>query len=239
MADYRTHITVSGCLGVGYGAGAALACGFNGVQGALAGLLTGIAGMLPDLDSQSGRPVREIFGVTAALAPMAMMPRLYHWGGTSEGALLLAVLLYLVVKYGAGLLLGMTSVHRGMFHSLPALLIAAEVTFLGFPSEDLAVRALMALGVASGFASHLVLDEIYSVEWSGLQIKLKSSAGSAIKFLGTDWTANILTYGLLFTLTYASLLDGHRLQKQRHHLPAVEQNPYPQARQPVLDVFSR
>jgi membrane-bound metal-dependent hydrolase YbcI (DUF457 family) len=43
------------------------------------------------------------------------------------------------------------TVHRGMFHSIPALIIAAEVTFLAYHSDDIKVRMLMAIGTGLGF----------------------------------------------------------------------------------------
>ena len=207
MAGYREHISVSGLLGVGYGLGAVFALGFTPVQGALAGILTWVAGMLPDLDSQSGRPVREIFGLLAAVAPFVMMRHLMQWAGDPEGAMLLAVLIYAGIRYGAGTVLGRISVHRGMFHSVPALLIAAELAFLGYKSESNTVKLLMAGGVAVGFLSHLVLDELYSVEWTGIRIRLNKAAGSAIKLVGKNLVPNIVTYSLLMVLTYATLVS--------------------------------
>jgi membrane-bound metal-dependent hydrolase YbcI (DUF457 family) len=208
VANYQTHITVSGAIGVGYGAAAVLGAGFSPVHGALAACLTGIAGMLPDLDSESGRPVREVFGVLAAVAPMLLMRRLEAWGGSADAALLLAVLVYVSIRYGAANVLNLVAIHRGMFHSIPAMLIAAELTFLAYKGDTAGVKLLMAGGVALGFLSHLVLDEIYSVKWDGAIVRLKSSAGSAVKFIGKSWAANIVTYGLLFTLSYALLVDG-------------------------------
>ena len=67
MAAYREHITVSGTLGMAYAFGAVFMFGFSITQSLIAAVLTWIGGMLPDLDSQSGKPVRELFGVTAAL----------------------------------------------------------------------------------------------------------------------------------------------------------------------------
>src|SRR5579871_5307922 len=184
MAAYREHITVSFALGAGVACGSVLGLNFTPYQGALAGCLTGIGGMLPDLDSQSGKPVREIFGLTAALAPMLLMRRLLEWGGGTDGAMFYAVILYVIIRYGAAKALGTFSVHRGMFHSVPAMLIAAELAFLGYKSESIRVKSLMGIGVAIGFLSHLVLDEIYAVEWTGTRIKLNKFAGSAVKFFG-------------------------------------------------------
>jgi membrane-bound metal-dependent hydrolase YbcI (DUF457 family) len=212
MANYQTHLTVSGMLGVTYGLSAAYTGPFNGVQRALAGCLTGIAGMLPDLDSESGRPVREVFGAVAAIAPLVLMNRLETWGGGREAALLLAVLVYVAIRYGAANVLKLVSVHRGMFHSIPAMLIAGELTFLGYQHPDVRVKLLMGVGVALGFGSHLLLDEIYSVSWNGVIVRMKASAGSALKLVGKDWSANIVAYGLLFTLSYAMLVDGGLLK---------------------------
>lgn len=212
MAGFRTHVTVSSLLGIAYGAAGTFLGDFTPVQGALAGCLTGVSGMLPDLDSDSGRPLQEIFSLTAAVAPAVMMRRLGHWGGGPEGAALLAILLYVGIRYGAASILQLITVHRGMYHSFPALLIAAELTFLGYQSESIAVKLLMAGGVAAGFASHLILDEIYSVQWNGMRVKLKSSAGTAMKWFGKNWADNIVAYGLLFTLSYGVLVDGGLLQ---------------------------
>jgi hypothetical protein len=100
--------------------------------------------------------------------------------------MLFAILAYAFVKYGGAFLLGKLTVHRGMFHSIPALLIASELTFLGYHSEEMRVRVLMAVGVGIGFLSHLVLDEMYSVQWDGMKVRLASSAGTAMKFFGPE-----------------------------------------------------
>ncbi|GAB4143146.1 MAG: hypothetical protein Tsb009_14030 [Planctomycetaceae bacterium] len=207
MAGYRQHISFSGILGVGYGLAANYLLGFTPVQGALAGVLTWVAGMLPDLDSETGKPVREVFSLLGAVAPLAMMGHLLKWGGNPETAMLYAVLLYGVVRYGGAALVGKLSVHRGMFHSIPALLIAAELTFLAYESESVMVKVLMAGGVGLGFLSHLVLDEIYAVEWSGIRIRLNKAAGSAMKMVGRNFFPNVFTYALLCVLTYAALVD--------------------------------
>lgn len=207
MAGYREHISVSGLLGVGYGVLATWGLGFTPVQGALAGCITGVGGMLPDVDSQSGKPIRELFNLVAALAPVVMMRRLLEWGQTTDGAMLLAIIIYVAIRYGGAALLGRLSVHRGMFHSIPALLIAAELTFLGYKSEFMSVKLLMAVGVGLGFLSHLILDELYSVEFTGVRLKLNKAAGSAFKFFSKSLPANAFAYGLLATLTYVTLID--------------------------------
>ena len=208
MAGYNTHITVSSFLGVGVGAAAHFALGFTPVQAVLSGILTGIGGMLPDLDSQSGKPVREISALTAAVAPLLMMRRLLVWGRDSDGAFLLAILLYGLIRYGGASILAKISVHRGMFHSIPAMIIAGELTFLGYIHTDIKVKFLMGASIALGFLSHLILDEIWAVQWNGIKVKFNKFSGSAMKMFGPNWGPNIFCYGLMFTLTWGIFVDG-------------------------------
>ncbi|HLJ11084.1 MAG TPA: metal-dependent hydrolase [Planctomycetaceae bacterium] len=212
MANYQTHLAVSGIMGVAYGTAASALCAFSPVHGALACCLTCLAGMLPDLDSETGRPVREVFGALAAATPFLMSNRLEAWAGGRDGAVLLALAIYVAIRYGGANLLALLAVHRGMFHSIPAMLIAAELAFLACKFDSLRVRLLLAGGVAVGFASHLALDELYSVKWDGALVALKSSAGSAVKFLSKNWSANIVAYGLLASLSYAVLVDTGYIQ---------------------------
>ena len=208
MAAYREHITVSGTLGIAYAFSAVFALGFSITQATIAAILTWIAGMLPDMDSQSGKPVRELFGVTAALAPLLLLQHTNELGISDDRAMLFSLLLYGGVRYGGAAVLGKLTVHRGMFHSIPALVIAAEATFLSYHSPEIRVRLLMAMGVALGFMSHLVLDEMYSVQWDGVRVKLSKSAGSAVKFFGRDALPNGMALGLMMFLTYASLTSA-------------------------------
>ena len=215
MAAYREHITVSGMLGMAYAFAAVIMLGFSITQSIIAAILTWIAGMLPDLDSESGKPVRELFGVTSALAPLLLLQHTNRFGISGDRAMLFSLLLYGGVRYGGASLLGKLTVHRGMFHSIPALLIAAELTFLSYPHSENRVRLLMASGVAIGFLSHLILDEMYSVGWDGARIKLKRSAGSAMKFFGTNSLANGTCLGLMMFLSYATLSSAGIIKDPR------------------------
>jgi len=213
LAGYREHISVSGMMGLAYAFAAIFLFGFTAVQAAVAAILTWVAGMLPDLDSETGRPVRELANVTAAIAPMLLFQHSSSIGVSSDRAMLVALVIYGAVRYGAPEILGRLTVHRGMFHSIPALLIASEITFLGYYSHDVRVRLLMAIGVGIGFLSHLVLDEVYSVQWNGVRIRLKKSAGSALKFMGKESLPNGFTLGLLMFLTWASLNSAGLLER--------------------------
>ena len=211
MAAFREHVIFSSVLGVGYGAGASLALGFTPVQGCLAAVLTAVAGMLPDLDLDHGRPAQELFGLLAGVAPLLLVGRVLQWlhlPADREMVMLGMVVLYVVIRYGLSKVIPHFSVHRGMFHSVPAMLIAAEMAYLSYPSDSSRVKLLVGAGVALGFFSHLLLDEIYSVEISGVKVGLKKSSGTAIKMFGEAFLPNVLTFALAATLSYATLQEA-------------------------------
>ncbi|MGH7169225.1 MAG: metal-dependent hydrolase [Gemmataceae bacterium] len=201
MAAFKQHVTFSSLLGVGYAAALAGA-GFEWVHSVLAGSLCGIAGMLPDLDSPSGRPVRELFGITAIAVPLLLAYRLRQSGMEPEQLVLLAAFLYLLIRFGLSWAFKHLTVHRGMFHSIPAMLIAGEAVFLAHDCPDNRSRLMLAGGIMLGFLSHLVLDEIYAVDMNGLTPRFNKAAGSALKFFSKSWAASLGTWLLLGGLTY-------------------------------------
>lgn len=207
MADFKTHITVSTALGVGYGAVAYAQFGVPAPTCVLAGTLCSVSGMLPDLDSDSGVPLRESLSFAAACVPMLCLDRFRHLGWPMESIALAAAGVYLVIRFGFGKLLKKYTVHRGMFHSIPAAAIAGECAFLVCASGDIYMRAYKACAVVAGFMSHLILDEIWSVKVSGGRIGLKSSSGTAMKLWGDSGWANISCYGKLILLGVVVLND--------------------------------
>ncbi len=209
MAGFKTHITTSTVLGIGYGA---TAYGMYNVPiptCVMAGGLCSVAGMFPDLDSGPGRPLRESLAFAAAVVPMLLLHRLQHAGLPPETIVMIGGALYLGIRFGLAWLLRKYTVHRGMFHSLPACAIAAELTFLlcGREGEGLWIRYFNAGAVVLGFMSHLVLDEIWSIEFKTGIPRLKSSFGTAIKLWSGSMWASLATYVYLGALTYFIVQD--------------------------------
>lgn len=210
MAGFRTHITVSGALGFVYGGCAVQPLGFTTEAGVLAAGVTAVGGMLPDLDSDSGVPIREMFSLAAVVLPLMFVRRMIHAGVSPEGILASLLFGYLFVRYVLANVFKELTVHRGMFHSVPAMLIAGLCVYLAYHSPDRGIRVLLACGVMAGFLSHLVLDEIYSVDWRGVRPKLKSSAGTALKLASPSLPATAVCYLILGGLAYLAYLDYER-----------------------------
>jgi membrane-bound metal-dependent hydrolase YbcI (DUF457 family) len=207
MAGFRTHITASTALGIGYAAGAHYFFGVPPETCVLAGGLCSVSGMLPDLDSDSGVPLRESVAFAAAAVPVMMIRRFERLGMPLETMILAGMGIYLVLRFGLATLLKKYTVHRGMFHSLPAALIAAELTFLIFDRDDLWLRYYTAGAVLVGFLSHLVLDEIWSIGFRHGLPRLKKSFGTAMKIWGDSLWANVSTYAKVILLTYLVVQD--------------------------------
>ena len=200
MAGFKTHITVSGLLGVVAGAFGAWQWQLDWGPVCLAAGLTALGGMLPDLDSDSGVPVRELFGLAAAFIPILLLHRLRRAGLTHDQMLVVLIGVYLLVRYGLSEYFKRLTVHRGMFHSIPALLITGLIVYLLYDHTDARVRWYLAGGAMLGFLSHLVLDELYAVDLRGLVPRLNNFAGSALKLFSDSWSANAFTYAFLFVL---------------------------------------
>lgn len=207
MASYRTHLATSTTLGAGYAA-IGYAAGLPLPTCALAAGLCGLAGILPDLDSKSGIPVREAVSFTAAIVPLLMLNRFILMGWSTETIVLVGGLIYLAIRFGMVEIFRRYTVHRGMWHSVPAAMTAATVTFLICACPDMTLRWYKAGAVLTGYMAHLVLDEIYSIQWNSGRLRFKKSFGTACKFWSrqSQW-ANVSTYGKLILFILLALGD--------------------------------
>ena len=210
MASYRGHLVFASTLGMAYGGLAVWKLDYDWGRSLLGVGLTTVGGLLPDLDSDSGVPVRELFSLTAVMVPLFAQESLMHRGLTPEQIVVCLRAIYLFIRFGLAEFFKRLTVHRGMFHSIPALLTAGLATYLLFHVRSHFERLYFAGAVMLGYLSHLALDEIYSVDFNGIQIKFNKYAGSALKFFSPSWVANMLCYGILGALAYFTLLTWPR-----------------------------
>jgi hypothetical protein len=211
MAGFETHITVSTVTGAAYGL-------WGWQSGApvetciLASGLCSVAGMLPDLDSDSGRPVQEMSCFAAAVIPMLMLDRFHDFGWSHEMMVLAAVAIYVAVRFGVAEVFKRYTVHRGMWHSIPACITCGLIAFLIVAGNDLAPRAFKAGAVSLGFFSHLVIDELWSLGLSRGRLSVKKSLGTALKFWGGNPYANFSAYAKLAVLSFLAVGDPMLMQ---------------------------
>jgi hypothetical protein len=231
MADFKTHITGSTLIGIGLGA-VGLRCGFSPETCLLATGLCSVSGILPDLDSSSGVPYRESVAFISAFVPVLLIQRFQHLGWNRETIVLAVALIYIGIRFGVGEIFRRYTVHRGMWHSIPAAASIGLLFFLITDSQNLNLRLYWSAAAVIGFMTHLLLDELYSVDFRG--VRLKKSFGTALKF----WTSNglwpnISTYGKLAILIFlvwsdptlgqpAPQQDSSRFRTARQVLESLE-----------------
>jgi hypothetical protein len=214
MASYRGHLMFSTSLGVAYGAVAVWVGGVHWTTALLGGGLTSVSGLLPDLDSDSGVPVRALFCLAAVLTPALLLTRILALGLPLLQSVLLILGLAFLIRYPCAAIFKHLTVHRGMFHSIPGMLIAGLVVFLAYHHGDVMVRLFLAGGTMIGFLSHLVLDELCSVNLEGAKIRLNKAAGSAVKLFSSSRTASLTAYAILAGLLYVAWPDLRSVGRQ-------------------------
>jgi membrane-bound metal-dependent hydrolase YbcI (DUF457 family) len=215
MADFKTHMAVSTATGVALAA-AGYQAGMSWDTCAVAGCLCSVSGMLPDLDSDSGRPLREATAMGAAVVPMLMAERLQQLSLNHDTMVLIAVVSYLLIRFLVAEIFRRYTVHRGMWHSLPAAATCGMVAFLVISSEDIGIRLFKTAAVVLGFLSHLILDEVWSVDFKRGSYTFKQSFGTALKLWGNKRSANLVSYALLVIVGVLVYQDQGFMQK--YHL---------------------
>jgi len=210
MALFREHISVGAIVAI---IGVVLAYHYAYVTDwrllAWLFVVTVVASMLPDVDSDSSLPFHFVYGLfTVICVGVALLYTLVtgwdSWYELAGRPLVVGIVVWFVV---GGIVKRLTK-HRGMFHSLPAALILSlchllVVRALGYGDT---AGVLLAAGAGLGYIAHLVLDELHStVSVDGSLFKPRRSLGTALKLFSGSRTATIFTYVLLATLVYAAL----------------------------------
>ena len=163
---------------------------------------TCIGSILPDLDSDNSTPFSIAFGVLSILAGSlafafcVQQREMTAW----RSWLWIPPLVALVVRHGVAKVFQKLTSHRGIFHSLPMMVIVTGIAASVLEPLHLdPVDALMvSLSVGLGFLSHLVLDEIYSgVSFEGLVLGPKKSFGTALTLTSPSIVVTLLTYLVL------------------------------------------
>jgi hypothetical protein len=221
MAGFRMHVGTSTVLGIGYAGALNLAFGVPLDTSIVAGAMCGFSGMLPDLDSDYGVPLRETMAFAAATLPMMLVARFQSLKLSHDAMALIAVGMYLFIRFGVTKIIRKYTVHRGMFHSIPTMLIFVGLAFLITGACPIEFRCYKAGGVMIGFMSHLVLDEIYAIEWKGGRWRLKKSFGTAIKFWGDDAWSNFTTYAKLAIVAMMILGEPSVMQQIEARNPQI------------------
>lgn len=140
-----------------------------------------IGGVLPDMDLKNSRASQALFSVLGVFAGLAWlfanMPDftgLELWLGT--------IAVFLLIRFPVAYAFHRFTTHRGVFHSLAAAIMVGVLScaIAWQYTQTSALQCwLIGLALTSGYLVHLILDEIYSVDFTGGRIR--RSFGTAVK----------------------------------------------------------
>lgn len=166
-------------------------------------MLGTVGGLLPDLDSDNSTPIKLGFNLISFVFAFALV---MHW--RSELSLLSLMVLWLAgyafMRYVVFYIFTNLTVHRGVIHSVPYMMILGlGLTCLSYYvlQASLSASWFYGLFLFTGAMVHLLLDELYSVNLSNM--KMKRSSGTAMKFYQhKDKWWYLLLYVILALLLY-------------------------------------
>lgn len=193
MANYKTHVTVGAVVSSAV-ALLLLVKGHATVVGAciFAGVGT-VGSILPDIDLHYSTPSKKLFylfgGIAALIASMSAMQNqllLHETIVSAAGG-------FLLVRFGAREFFYQACDHRGAMHSVIVAVISAEITAIVAMHGFMFSRTnslIMAGFMFGGFLLHLLLDEIYSVDFENRRIK--RSFGTALKLVSDNRLINMV-----------------------------------------------
>lgn len=213
MANFATHLGV-GTIASGMAATLAVATEMISQSDIITLALAGAMGsVLPDIDLKDSRSSRIIFFALGLFLSFVVLFNVVSKYSIAE-LWIIWIGTFLAVRYFGHILFHNFTVHRGVFHSILAalffLMVTAAIFHLGF-GADPRIAWLSGVFMFFGYLVHLLLDEIYSVDFNGNRVK--RSFGTALKFVEKrDWAATFLmivaTVGVYFmTPPFASFFD--------------------------------
>jgi len=186
-------------------------------------LLGSLGGLLPDIDSGNSVPIQMAFTLASILFAFLLMFSAARWFSTVAELLLLWIAAFLLLRRILFALLARLTTHRGIFHSLPAVLfftlLGATLAFWIWPLTSTQAW-LGGLFIGLGYLVHLLLDELYSVNLYGLHTR--RSAGSAIKlwYRKSPAASTAMYLAVLLTFPFAPSLGPLATALSRHEFTA-------------------
>jgi hypothetical protein len=198
MADFATHLGW-GTVGAGLAASATYAADIVPAGDLLTLTTAGLIGsVLPDIDLEKAVPSRLLFTGLGFLLAFAVLFNFKSTYSITE-LWLIWLAVFAAIRYGAYNLFHRTAIHRGIFHSLLAglfFMLATAILLAYSLGRDPIVAWMAGLFVLMGYIIHLILDEIYAVDFTGAH--LKRSFGSALKlFESRSPSSSLLMAGAL------------------------------------------
>ena len=181
MANHKTHQQGAILAGT-VGAITALALNMVNIQQGVIIFIAGYTGgMAPDLDHDQGKSLRFIFKLMTIIIPAALIWKFPELHSSVITAAIYFIGIALLIYFPVRFIFRKLTVHRGIFHSIPAIIIYGSIFFLvvGKKQHDLPFQQAAGIVASLGYFTHLALDEYSSLNFNGQTFKPKKSLGTA------------------------------------------------------------
>ena len=218
MAGYKAHIAFGMVTGLAVSIAAVSISAVVFWFSPLVFLATVIGAFIPDLDSDTGLPLKILLRVLSIVG--AAMVGYYFFQAGADSLLTIVgfpLTAALFIYYVFGGIFKKLTRHRGIFHSIPAAILSILITFSVLQPFhfDPNVLMMISLAVGIGYLSHLVLDELNStVNLGGIPFIPNKAIGTALKFYSNNMVINGALYTTILVLGYyhwdqiAALIQG-------------------------------
>ena len=176
----------------------------------------GILGsLLPDLDSDTGKPLSILFHLLSFIVPLGMFKFAVRYHGPSlEFLICYFTVSWLIINFPVCGIIKKLTIHRGIMHSIPFVMLCGAWAGILFLPSGAAMAMAAASAVFTGGMVHLVMDELHSLNWSsGLIPRTNKATGTALKLFAPSFAATFIVYGLLAGTGYYLLQLTPRLSK--------------------------
>ncbi|WDN88885.1 hypothetical protein BuS5_01853 [Desulfosarcina sp. BuS5] len=205
MAQFKTHLAGGMVAGAGVSVLGLFTYGLNLTQACAVFVIGSVGGVLPDLDSDSGKPLSLLFELISVLIPALLFMSFVRQEWISpEFLVCYFTFSYLFINYVACTVIKRLTVHRGIMHSVPFALFCGGIGYLLFASSGKVIATIAGLAVLAGCLTHLVLDELNSFTLKfGFIPWLKRSSGTALKLKSNSLATNLLVYCLIIIVAIA------------------------------------
>ncbi|MBF0102083.1 MAG: metal-dependent hydrolase [Desulfobacterales bacterium] len=199
MASFNVHLYSGFICGAGFSTLGISVYHLNPFQGASVFIMATTGALLPDVDSDTGKPLHLMFQLISIMIPSLLLPKVIPLGDNSpEWIISYFTLSYLFLFYGVGTLIKRLTVHRGIFHSIPFSILSAELVYLLFVQSSQKLALIAASAMFSGCILHLLLDEANSFYFKHhLMPSLKRSKGTALKLKSDSIVLTVCIYCLI------------------------------------------
>ncbi|SFV64357.1 hypothetical protein MNB_SV-9-1095 [hydrothermal vent metagenome] len=204
MANFNTHIIVGATISLVVSETLIAMEVLSPTLASVAFFLGTLGSLMPDIDSNHSKSIRVSFSMISILVTMLLISAKSKFYSLAE-LLIMSLVILGFIRFGIIKFFRLTAKHRGMFHSIPVAFIWGITTaiisniFIGLTPL---ISWIFGFMIIIGYLTHLVLDEIYSVDL--VNKKIKKSFGTALKLVKTktpiDKIQTLLIYIILILL---------------------------------------